>query len=32
VILEKSGIKVWVHIGLYNRAGKQRCQIFKLEQ
>lgn len=31
VILEKSGKKVWVHIGLYNRAGKQRCQIFKLE-
>lgn len=31
VILEKSGKKVWVHIGLYNRAGKQRCQTFKLE-
>ena len=31
VILEKSGKKVWVHIGLYNNVGKQRNQIFSIE-
>lgn len=32
VILEKDGNKVWIHIGLYNKTGKQRRQIFKLEK
>lgn len=32
VILEKNGNAVWIHIGLYNNSGKQRKQIFKIEQ
>lgn len=31
-IVEKSGKKQWIHLGLYNNSGKQRRQIFKLEQ
>ena len=31
-IIEKSGKSQWIHFGLYNNFGKQRCQIFKLEQ
>lgn len=31
-ILEKSGDIEWVHISLYNNSGKQRKQIFSLEQ
>ena len=30
-IIEKSGKKQWIHLGLYNNSGKQRRQIFKLE-
>lgn len=30
IILESSGDVVWVHIGLFNNAGKQRRQIFSL--
>lgn len=30
-ILEKSGDSVWVHVGLYNRKGQQRGQIFSLD-
>ena len=32
LILEKSGDVEWVHISLYNNSGKQRKQIFSLEQ
>lgn len=31
-IIEKSGKSQWIHLGLYNNSGKQRRQIFKLEQ
>ena len=31
-ILEKSGDVEWVHLSLYNNSGKQRKQIFSLEQ
>lgn len=31
-ILEKSGNSQWLHLGLYNNSGKQRRQIFSLEQ
>lgn len=31
-ILEKSGDVEWVHLSLYNNSGKQRRQIFSLEQ
>lgn len=31
-IIEKSGNSQWIHLGLYNNAGKQRRQIFKLEK
>lgn len=30
-IIENSGKKQWIHLGLYNNSGKQRRQIFKLE-
>ena len=32
LILEKTGDVEWVHISLYNNSGKQRKQIFSLEQ
>lgn len=32
IILEKGGNKIWIHIGLFNNSGKQRRQIFKLEE
>lgn len=31
-IIEKSGKSQWIHLGLYNNSGKQRRQIFKIEQ
>ena len=31
-ILEKSGDVEWIHLSLYNNSGKQRKQIFSLEQ
>lgn len=31
-IIEKSGNSQWLHLGLYNNSGKQRRQIFSLEQ
>ena len=31
-ILEKSGDVEWVHLSLYHNSGKQRKQIFSLEQ
>lgn len=31
-IVEKSGKSQWIHLGLYNNSGKQRRQIFKIEQ
>ena len=32
LILEKTGNVEWVHISLYNNSGKQRKQMFSLEQ
>ena len=32
VIIEKSGKSRWVHIGLLNNEGKQRCQIFNINK
>lgn len=29
-ILERSGESEWIHLGLYNNSGKQRKQIFKI--
>lgn len=31
-IIEKSGNSKWIHFGLYNNSGKQRRQVFKIEQ
>ena len=31
-IIEKSGKSQWIHLGLYNNSGKQRRQVFKIEQ
>lgn len=31
-ILEQSRTSQWIHLGLYNNSGKQRRQIFSLEQ
>jgi hypothetical protein len=31
-ILERSRTSQWIHLGLYNNSGKQRRQIFSLEQ
>lgn len=30
-IIEKSGKSQWIHFGLYSNTGKQRRQIFKIE-
>lgn len=30
VIIERSGKSKWVHIGLYNNAGEQRCLLFDM--
>ena len=30
VIIERSGKTKWVHIGLYNNAGEQRCLLFDM--
>ena len=30
-IIEKSGKTEWIHIGLYNQAGEQRRELFKLK-
>lgn len=32
IILEKSGSAIWVHIGLFNNSGKQRRQIFSINE
>lgn len=30
VIIEKSGKTRWIHVGLYNNAGEQRCLLFDM--